>query len=218
MIQPPSPDELGDHFACVIAVLERLQISYMVVGGFAAITYGEFRFTADADLVVDMQYRHVNDFVAAFPIPPYYVSRDGILDSLTRHYPFNVIRSDTGAKVDLVPLPNDPQTRTAFARRQRITYDAIKERSADFATPEDIVIAKLHAYQQTGSEKHLRDARGILVTQWGRLKIDAIAQWARMARVEETWQGLLDIARQEAEGDKPVARFRPRRTEPYEKP
>ncbi len=204
MIQPPSPDELEDLFAYVVSVLEGLQIPHMVVGGFAAITYGESRFTADVDVVVDMQYRHVHGFVAAFPIPPYYVSREGILDSLTRRYPFNVIRSDTGAKVDLVPLPNDPQTRAAFARRQRIVYDAFTNRAADFAVAEDVFTAKLRAYQQTGSEKHLRDARGILVTQWRRLDLDSLQRWARVSGMEETWQALLEAARQETAGDETI--------------
>jgi hypothetical protein len=134
MLQSASPHELEEFFAYVVSVLERLNVPYMVVGGFAAVTYGEFRFTADVDIVVDMQYRHVDSFVAAFPIPPYYVSREGIMDSLTRRYPFNVLQPATGAKADFIPLPTDPITRAAFARRQRIVYDEVKGQAADFAT------------------------------------------------------------------------------------
>jgi len=204
MLQPPSPDELADLFAYVVSILERLSIPYMVVGGFAAITYGEPRLTLDVDIVVDMQHRHVDSFVAAFPIPEYTISRDGIVDSLTRRYPFNVIKPDTGAKVDLVPLPLDPYTRAAFGRRQHVIYDEIKGRAADFATAEDVLLAKLAAYQKTGSEKHLRDARGILVTQWGRLDLGSIHRWARASGMEDTWQALQEIARQETAGDEAV--------------
>jgi hypothetical protein len=35
----------------------------MVVGGFAAIFYGEHRLTLDVDVVVDMQIRHIRPFV-----------------------------------------------------------------------------------------------------------------------------------------------------------
>ncbi len=164
----------------------------MVVGGFAAITYGEPRLTLDADIVVDMKYAHVNAFVAAFPIPDYYVSREGILDSLARRYPFNIIQPHTGAKVDLVPLSQDIRTRAAFGRRQRVVYDEVTGRAAYFATAEDMIVAKLHAYQETGSEKHLRDARGMVATQWGRLNLDDITRWARAAGVEETWLALLE--------------------------
>jgi len=190
---------LTDLFSYVVSVLEQLNISYMVVGGFAAITYGEPRLTLAVDIVVDMQLRHVDSFVAAFPIPDYYVSREGILDSLTRRFPFNIIKPDTGAKVDLVPLPSEPTTRAAFARRRRVVYDEINDRAADFAIAEDVFMAKLYAYRQTGSEKHLRDARGILVTQWGRLNLDSLRQWARASGMEETWLALLTAVRQEIE-------------------
>lgn len=201
MIQPPTPSELQDLFAYVVSVLERLRIPYMVVGGFAAITYGEVRFTADVDIVVDMQYHHVDSFVAAFPIPEYYISRDGVMDSLARRCAFNVIKPDTGAKVDLVPLSPDPRTQAAFARRQRVVYNRLTGQGADFATPEDLIIAKLHTYQETGSEKHLRDARGILVIQWGRLNLEAISRWVQSVGLKETWQALLEIVRQETAGE-----------------
>src|SRR5512136_3089290 len=99
--------ELKAFLTYVIGVLERLGIPYMVVGGFAAILYGEPRLTIDVDIVVDMRSEHVRLFVAAFPIPDYYASEEGIRDSLLRRYPFNVIQPSTGAKVDLVPLPAD---------------------------------------------------------------------------------------------------------------
>ncbi len=201
MLQPPNPNELADLLGYVVSVLEQLDIPYMVVGGFAAITYGEPRLTLDVDIVVDMRYNHLDPFMAAFPIPDYYVSREGILDSLTRRYPFNVIQPHTGAKVDLVPLSEDLRARVAFIRRQRIVYDELTGRAAYFATAEDIVVAKLHAHRETGSEKHLRDARGIVVTQWGRLNLDDVARWARAAGVEETWLALLEAAREEALGE-----------------
>jgi len=200
MAQQLNPRELEDFFAYVVSVLERLRIPYMVVGGFAAITYGELRFTADVDIIVDMRLNQVDAFAAAFPIPDYYVSREAILDSLQHRFPFNVIQPSTGAKADLVPLPADLRTRASFTRRQSIVYDAAANRAADFSTPEDTLIAKLCAYQDTGSEKHLRDARGILVTQGDRLNLDGIHRLARAAGVETIWQALLDsVQRQDAQ-------------------
>ena len=54
--------------------------------------------------------------------------------------------------------------------------------TADFITAEDIVIAKLMAYRETGSDKHLRDARGVLVMQSGELNLEyhsARREWGR---------------------------------------
>jgi len=198
-MEPVRDFELKAFFTYVIEVLEGLGIPYMVVGGFAAILYGEPRLTIDVDIVVDMNPEHVEPFVAAFPIPDYYVSEEGIRDSLQRRYPFNVIQPTTGAKVDLVPLPRDRFTRLAFQRRQRMTYDEAG-RSATFITREDIIVAKLVAHRETGSDKHLRDARGVLVTQWGELDLEVIRRGARANKVLERFEELLETARRETEG------------------
>jgi hypothetical protein len=195
-------DELKAFFTYVIEVLERLNISYMVVGGYAATFYGEPRLTLDVDIVVDMHWEHIDAFVASFPSPDYYVSDESIRDSLARRYPFNVIDSNTAAKVDLVPLPTDTFTRMAFQRRQGMEYDA-EGRIAAFITPEDIVVAKLIAYQSTGSDRHLRDARGVLIVQGSTLNMDLIRRAAGSARVGEILETLVKAARCEI-GDAPI--------------
>lgn len=190
--------ELKAFFAYVVDVLEQLAVPYMVVGGFAAIFYGEPRLTLDVDIVVDMKWRHIAPFVRAFPISDYYVSEEGIRDSLQRRYPFNVIQPTTGAKVDLVPLPRDPFTRAAFRRRQRMEYDEFG-RSATFITPEDIVLAKLIAFRETGSDKHIRDVRGVLAAQWGELDLEAVRRGARAAEMLDRLEELFEVVRSEME-------------------
>jgi hypothetical protein len=58
-------------------------------------------------------------------------------------------RADNHRKIDIVLLPRDAFTRAAFQRRRRMEYEA--GHSAAFITPEDIVVAKLNAYQKTES-------------------------------------------------------------------
>jgi hypothetical protein len=145
-----------------------------------------------------MKPEHIGPFVATFPIPDYYVSEEGIRDSLQRCYPFNVIQPATGAKVDLVPLPSDPFTRAAFQRRQRLEYDQAGN-TATFITPEDIILAKLLAFQETESDKHLRDARGVLITQWGKLNLKAIRRRAKAAGVLDQFEDILAATRREVE-------------------
>jgi hypothetical protein len=190
--------DLEAFFNHVIAVLERLEIPYMVVGGFAAITYGVPRSTVDVDIVVDMRAEHIRRFVTAFPDSHYYLSEESIRDSLARRYPFNIIEMATTAKVDLVPLPGDVFTRMAFSRRQRIEYAA--GHSAAFITPEDVVVAKLLAHKNTGSDKHLRDAQGVLTMQWGDLNLDLIRRACRASEVLDTFEMILEAARREVEG------------------
>ena len=197
-MEPVRDYELRSFFAHVVDVLESLGIPYMVVGGFAAIFYGEPRLTIDVDIVADMQPTQIRPFVEAFPIPDYYVSVEAIRDALQRRYPFNVIQPATGAKVDLVPLPRDPFTRAAFERRRRMQYDTAGH-SAMFITPEDIVVAKLIAFRETRSDKHMRDARGVVVTQWGQLEVETARRRARAAGVGDQFERVWKAARQEIE-------------------
>lgn len=196
-MEPVKDHELKAFFTHVIGVLEGLDVPYMVVGGFAAILYGQPRLTIDVDVVVEMAPHHIDPFVAAFPIPDYYVSEETVRDSLRRRYLFNVIEPTTGAKVDLVPLPRDRFTREAFRRRQRVTYDP-KGRAATFMAPEDVVVAKLRAYEETGSDRHLADAQSVVVMQWGELDVELMRRGARTAGVAESLERLLEAARREA--------------------
>ena len=144
--------------------------------------------------MADMQSHHVPKFVQAFPIPDYYVSEEGIRDSLTRRYPFNIIQPATGAKVDIVPLPSDRFTLGAFGRRQQLVYDEAGH-SAVFIAPEDIVLAKLLAFQETGSDKHLRDARGVLVMLRGKLDLKRIKAGAQAVHMSNQLERLLEMVR-----------------------
>ncbi len=197
-MQQTQNDDLQALFAYVTAIFETANIPYMVVGGFAATVHGEPRFTIDVDIVADMQRHHIQPFIDAFPVSDYYVSEEAIRDALARRYPFNVIHSSTGAKIDIVPLPKDIFTRLAFQRRQRLAYDEVGH-TADFITAEDIILAKLMAQRETGSEKHLRDARGVLVTQWDQLNISAIQRGAKGAGVLPVLERLLESVRQDLE-------------------
>lgn len=195
-------NELRAFLTYVIGVLERLDIPYMVVGGFAAILYGEPRLTIDVDIVADMRLHHLRPFVASFSLSEYYVSEEGIFDSLTRRYPFNVLQSTTGAKIDIVPLTPDLFTRAAFERRVRLPYD-LAGHTAMFITAEDVILAKLIAHRKTESDKHLRDARGVLLMQWDSLDLAAIRRGAERAGLLETWEKLLAAAQRQIEGQEP---------------
>ena len=191
--------ELHEFFAYVVRVLEQLEIPYMVVGGFAATTYGVPRLTIDVDVVVDMHLKQVRSLVAAFPEPDYYISEDSVRDSLVRRYPFNIIDSNTAAKVDIVPMPRDPFTLAAFNRRRRIVYDT-EGHSAVFITAEDIVVAKLLAHRATESEKHLRDAQGVVMMRWDSLDMKSIRRMCQEAGLADLLTDVLEAVRRDIDG------------------
>jgi hypothetical protein len=161
------------------------------VGGFAAILYGQPRLTLDVDIVVDIRAEHVAPLAAAFPMPEYYADEEAIRDALRRCRPFNVIHPSTGAKLDLVPLTDDAPTQGAFSRRERTTYDTAGH-SATFISAEDIVLAKLNAFRESGSDKHFRDALGVLIAQGERLDLQRVRQRARASGLSALLEQLLN--------------------------
>ncbi len=198
MAGPVSPQELSGFFATVVQKLEQLSLLYMVAGGFAAIFYGEPRLTVDIDIVLDLNTSHIQPLLAAFPFPEYYLSEETMRDSIRRRFPFNIIQTATAAKVDLIPLPDDVFSRMAFSRRQQLVFDQAGTK-AWFISAEDMVLAKLFAWQQTGSDKHLRDVKGVLVTQWGTLNLDLIRRAAAQRNLLAQFEQLYEAARREVE-------------------
>ncbi|MCB9106876.1 MAG: hypothetical protein H6633_21910 [Anaerolineales bacterium] len=119
-------------------------------------------------------------------------------DAIRRRFPFNIIQSATAAKVDLIPLPDDIFSRVAFSRRQKKVFNQ-EGAEAYFISAEDIVLAKLFAFAQTGSDKHLRDVKGILITQWGHLDLELIRRATQQRNLLEQFEQLYNAARQEFE-------------------
>jgi len=196
MLNPTSPQELNEFFEYVVDTLEFLGIPYMVAGGFAAIFYGEPRLTIDVDILVDLRVEQIKLLLLAFPAPQYYLNEEALREALRRRRPFNVIQVNTGAKADLVPLPHEPFSRTAFSRRQQMAYNSAGK-TAFFISVEDIVLAKLYAYVNTQSDKHLRDARGILVTQWDTINIEMLRYVARRTDIATLFEQVYQAAKEE---------------------
>ena len=71
--------------------------------------------------------------------------------------------------------------------------------AAMFITAEDIILAKLLAYRETNSDKHLQDVRGVLLMQWDELNWNRIQRAANGADVAEFLEPLVEAVRQELE-------------------
>jgi len=94
--------ELHDLLERLVAVLERLQIPYLITGSVAAMAYGEPRLTNDIDVVVDLDEAHAGPFAAQFPLGEYYLSDEAIRDALIRKGQFNIIHPASGLKIDVM--------------------------------------------------------------------------------------------------------------------
>ena len=68
----------GELLRKMAVTLEKLSVSYAVVGSTASTVYGEPRFTNDIDIVLDLHSRDVAAFCSEFPSPEFYLSRPAV--------------------------------------------------------------------------------------------------------------------------------------------
>jgi hypothetical protein len=149
----------------VAMIADRLNATgaiWMTTGSIAAMTYGDYRATSDIDIILILAPSNVGKMGAAFPLDEFYCPPVDVISieaARTERGHFNVIHHDTGFKADIYVAGTDALTRWAFAHRQRIPFD---ESILWVAPPEYVIIGKLEFFREGGSEKHLRDIRGML--------------------------------------------------------
>lgn len=172
----------------VVEEFERLKIPYFVTGSVASMAYGEPRLTNDIDIVVRMHPRHVNGLLKAFPQSDFYISADMIQDAILHQGQFNIIHPASGLKVDVMIQKDTPFDQSRFERIRRIS--PAKEYTANFASPEDVIIKKMEYYKEGGSEKHLRDITGILKISNAEVDQDYIESWVKKLDLVEIWDAI----------------------------
>lgn len=172
-------------------VFERLGIAYYLSGGIAAIFYGEYRTTQDADLILNLDVEAIPGLVMALENLGFYVAgvEDAVAGRLTT---LQAIHTHTLAKADLT-LSNEDEFEVAkFARRR---LETIEQRGQLYLiTAEDLVLSKLRWRQQSQSEKQWRDILGVLKVQSAILDLDYLQKWARQLKLVAELAPALDAA------------------------
>lgn len=134
----------------VRAALERLGVRYYVGGSLASSLYGLSRSAMDALLVADLAAEYVRPLAEALR-PAYYVSESAMAEAIARKSYFNVIHLSTSFKVDIFVLKDREYDRQAMSRRRAESLDPDHpEQQLYFASPEDVVLAKLEWFRLGG--------------------------------------------------------------------
>jgi len=170
----------------VVGCFEKLKIPYLVTGAIASIAYGEPRFTNDIDVVVDISLIHIDAFKSYFPENEFYLDVDSMRAAINRRGQFNIIHPISGLKVDVIISKRDDFDLTRFARIKELNVSETK--SANFASPEDVIIKKLEYFKQGRSEKHLRDIASMLKISSELIDRAYISSWAKRFSVSKIWE------------------------------
>ena len=154
----------------VTAVLEELNIDYVIGGSLASALHGVARATLDSDLVAALEPKHVPLLVQRLQ-PAFYIFDEAIYDAIEHRSSFNLIHLESMFKVDIF-VPQDREfDRAQLAHGQSYVVGATPDQQARIASAEDTLLAKLAWYQMGGqvSDRQWQDVLGILRVQVGRL-------------------------------------------------
>ena len=142
--------------------LNQTQGLWMAVGSIASNAYGEARTTLDLDLVILLGPSHVARFGAAFPEEDFYCPPAEVIaeeSNRTERGHFNLLHHESGYKADVYLATRDGFQVWAMRNRRRL---AVGDEPVWIAPPEYVIVHKLEFFREGGSEKHLRDIRGML--------------------------------------------------------
>lgn len=143
----------------IVKALDELGAPYMIVGAFGGYPFGLMRVTYDIDILVDLREQDFDALSERFPLPRYYADPEMMRNSVDMGIMFNLIDTNEGIKADLVPLKREPEYQIAFERRVRRDFvDPVGNAfTAWVAQPSDIIVGKLHAWNEGRSDKHPKD-------------------------------------------------------------
>jgi hypothetical protein len=166
--------------------LERLGIPYLVTGSTAGIVYGDPRLTNDVDIVVALSLADVPRFIAAFPLEEFYAPPEEVLALEVRRGQrghCSLIHHDSGFMADIY-IAFDELHRWALAHRRAIDVDGVR---MSVAPVEYVILRKLEYFREGGSEKHLRDIRGMLEVSAAQIDRALLDQWTAQLGLAAAW-------------------------------
>jgi hypothetical protein len=178
-----------DLLGFTVAGLERLGIDYAIVGSYASSAWGEPRMTRDIDIVIRLHPDQIDSLCSMFPGEDFYVSRTAATEAVRRGGQFNVIHPASGNKIDFMIAGSGDWPASQLIRHRKIDFTS--NISGYVAAPEDVILGKLIYYREGGSEKHVRDIRGILKITGQALDREYLANTSERLGVAEIWKSLL---------------------------
>lgn len=159
----------------IVKILNSLKIPYLVTGGMAIYVWGRPRFTADIDLVVELNKKNVKKLVQTL-IKEGYIDEDAVGEAITYQSEFNFIDQEEGIKVDFWILKNDAFDKSKFKRK---VAKKVLNQNVYFTSAEDLILVKLIWFKEGQSVRHLEDIHSILEIAKKKIDFDYLREWAK---------------------------------------
>ena len=164
----------------VIRILEKSNIDYVIVGGIAAIYYGEPRATQDIDVIIRVLEGDIEKISALCSLLEKGNFKiiggcESILTSIKERVHVTIYDEDHMFRVDLQGVYSKLNI-LAFEGRRRVKIFGVE---AWIQGPEDLIIAKLTHYI---GNRDIRDVVAILKNSYG------IIDWRRLKKLAKEFQ------------------------------
>lgn len=170
--------------------LERGAIAYMLSGSMAMMYYATPRYTADIDIVLELNADKATKIPTLFE-PDYYVPHNQIKAAVARRSMFNLIHHESSFKIDCIVKKDSEFQENAFANRQKVNY-------FDFDVwiigKEDLIIAKLLWAKDSRSEFQMRDVVNLLKFGFEQSYIEG---WTQKLNVNDLFEECLEKLKNE---------------------
>jgi hypothetical protein len=193
-MSPMNTSEIIQALTPLVEVFDRFGIKYYIGGSVASSVHGKRRYTQDVDVVAALQLKHVQTLVAMLQ-QAYYIDADMIRDAIRNRSSFNLLHHDTGVKVDVFVQKPDPFAQQEL-RRAREEVLEVGSRPFFFASPEDMILAKLDWWKLGGgvSNRQWNDILEMMKEKHAALDIAYLRHSAPMLGVVDVLEKALNDA------------------------
>jgi len=167
--------------------LNRAEIAYMVTGSMASNFWGIPRSTHDLDFAIQLPAAVISKIIDEFS-SDFLIDEYAIRAAYRPPFQFNAIHRLSSLKVDFWLPANIPFEREMFRRRAQKPIFGVP---AWIATPEDIILHKLHWDRMTPSERQLKDAAGVFAVSGSQLDAAYLKHWAQELGIQDKLDQIL---------------------------
>ncbi|MFN7937028.1 MAG: hypothetical protein U0R19_27140 [Bryobacteraceae bacterium] len=161
---------IADALQLLLAALDRMELRYAVGGSVASSEYGNYRYTNDVDILVEIESGQVGEFLELLGAD-FYAGGD-TLGAIRLGRSANVIHIPTAYKFDIFPSGGREFPKRELDRRQyRNTLFGGSHIELSVVSPEDAILAKLDWMRQAGGvrEQQRRDILSVISVQGEKL-------------------------------------------------